>query len=196
MLGQYQPHPPQGYSIQLYSPINHPHPGNGLAILVHTSLAYRPLQLNTPLQAQACSIGLRKMFTICNLYINPLEQLRYQDVVDLTRQLPTPFLLLGDMNSKHPLWGGENVIQDQHGSIFEQLLINEDIGVLNRGDATHYHIQTDTYSAIDLSLCSADLLTEFGWRVLEDLPGSDHYPLIIEEIVREPVTRDPNYIMK
>ena len=57
---------------------------------------------------------------------------------------------------------------------FEQLLLNMNIGLLNSGAYTHYHSQTNSSSAIDLSLCSPELVPEFTWRVDNDLHGSDH----------------------
>ena len=46
-----------------------------------------------------------------------------------------------------------------------------------------------TFSAIDLSICSADLLTDFSWKVMEDSHGSDHFPVLLNSITAIP----PNY---
>ena len=70
------------------------------------------------------------------------------------------------------------------------------IGLLNSGAHTHYHSQTNSSSAIDLSLCSPELLPEFSWRVDNDLHGSNHYPIIVEDITREPIIRPMQYIIK
>ena len=42
---------------------------------------------------------------------------------------------------------------------------------------THYCSQTNSYSLIDLTLCSADCQVDFVHTVLEDLYDSDHYPI-------------------
>ena len=60
-----------------------------------------------------------------------------------------PYVLLGDMNAKSPTWG-ETSVNDK-GKIFDELLIEQDISLLNDNSYTHYHIQTNTYSTIDLS---------------------------------------------
>ena len=81
-------------------------PGSGLAVLVHGSTSYLQVPLLTPLQAQACTIGLQKSLTICNIYISPNENISYHDMTDLIVQLPPPFILMGDTNAKCELWEG------------------------------------------------------------------------------------------
>ena len=101
---------------------------------------------------------------------------------------------MGDTNAKCEMWGGTTT--DPHGRIFEQLLLNMNISLLNSGAHAHYHSQTNSSSAIDLSLCSPELLPEFSLRVDNDLHGSDHYPIIVEDITREPIVRPMQYIIK
>ena len=36
--------------------------------------------------------------------------------------------------------------------------------------------------ALDLSICSPNIYLDFDWSVLDDLHGSDHFPIKIEEI--------------
>jgi ribonuclease HI len=83
------------------------------------------------------------------------------------------------MNAKSPIWGTCNPGNDPRGDIFERLLLSHDVAVLNDGTATHYHSQTGSSSAIDLSLCSSDVMLDFNFSVLEDLHGSDHYPILL-----------------
>ena len=68
-------------------------------------------------------------------------------------------------------------VNNEKGQIFENLISNSDISLLNSGSKTHYHIQTGTYSTIDLSICSSDCFLDFDHTVLENLHGSDHYPI-------------------
>lgn len=194
MLGGLQPRPPQGFSAHYFSPNDQPIPGNGLAILVHKSLSYRDLPITSPLQAQACMIGLRQILTICNLYVSPNEDLRQQDLDNLVTQLMPPFIIVGDINGKNAMWGGNTT--DNRGQIVEQIMLDHNLGLLNTGSFTHHHTQTNTSSAIDISLCTADILHKFSWRTHEDLCGSDHYPVLIEEHQRCPVARESRYILK
>jgi ribonuclease HI len=90
-------------------------------------------------------------------------------------------MILGDMNAKSPVWGTCNPVTDPRGDIFERLLLTQDIVALNNGSPTHYHSQTGSFSAIDLSLCSSDVMLDFDFNVDEDLHGSDHYPIILTQ---------------
>ena len=123
-------------------------------------------RLNSPLQAVAVEIHLRRRYTLCSLYLPPNDPVAYDDLVELIGQLPQPFLLLGDMNARHPLWG--DLITNQKGNIFSSLIENEDLGVLNTGEPTHFHIQTGTLSCIDLSLGSSNCTIDFSWKTTDD----------------------------
>ena len=43
---------------------------------------------------------------------------------------------------------------------------------------TYLHPATGKYSSIDLTLCSLVLLSNFTWKVTDDLCGSDHFPIV------------------
>ena len=145
LLGNIVPSAHRWYTIYCLSNGNGPVPGSGLAALVHGSTSCLQVPLLTPLQAQACTIGLRKSLTICNIYISPNKNISYHDITVLIVQLPPPFILMGDTNAKCELWGGTTT--DHHGRIFGQLLLNMNIGLLNSGARTHYHSQTNSSSA-------------------------------------------------
>jgi ribonuclease HI len=71
-----------------------------------------------------------------------------------------------------------------------------DVECLNDGCHTHYHIQTDTYSCIDLSLCSSDAMLDFKFKVLDPddiLPySSDHYPILLTKCQGQPPSSLPS----
>ena len=96
---------------------------------------------------------------------------------DLVRQLPTPYMLLGDFNSHNPLWGGNTL--DGKGQRVEQFMDNNSLCFLNDGSYTYLHPGYGTYTAIDLTITQPNLLLDFSWRVLDDLCGSDHFPIVI-----------------
>ena len=58
-----------------------------------------------------------------------------------------------------------------------------DLSILNDGSPTHYHLQTGSYTCIDLSLCSSQLAPDLTWSVMEPPPEtyfeSDHFPIKI-----------------
>ena len=150
----------------------------GVAILVHKKIAYDEIPINSDLQVKAIKLYLNKHYTICSIYL-PHIPVTLNEISNVINQLPRPFLLLGDVNAKSPLWGDCNDHTDRRGELFERLLLNHDICILNDGTATHYHIQTNSTSAIDLSICSSDISLDFLFSTLEDLNGSDHFPIVL-----------------
>ena len=179
MLGDKVCSPPSSYDI-IQSPKkrNDGHE-RSVAILINKNCSFKPLPLNTPLQAVAVQLWLGRWYTVCSLYL-PHIVVTQNELENLIDQLPEPFLLLGDMNARHHLWG--EPIDNDRGKIFENLLLSSNLSLLNSNAPTHYHIQTGTHSTIDLSLTSNDCYLDFTSKVLQNLYGSDHYPIVLEMI--------------
>ena len=163
----------------------------GVLLYVRHDIPQKSFTLQSPLQAVAVQLYLQRKYTICSLYLPPNEPINENDIKYLVRQLPQPFLILGDMNCRNPLWG--DIISNPRGNILSSIIESEPIGVLNTGEPTHFHIQTGTLSAIDLSLCSDDALIDFGWRVIEDRYTSDHFPIVIDVAQSPPASRSPKW---
>ena len=150
----------------------------GVAILIHATIQYNCVPLHTTLEAAAVTINSTKRYIICSVYLSPNANIDMEELKSLICQLPRPFLLLGDFNAKHPAWDFENSA-DPRGRAVQSLLVEECVGMFNQGRPTHYHIQTNTLSAIDLCLCSVGELQDFQLEVDEDLHGSDHFPIYL-----------------
>ena len=125
----------------------------------------------------AVQFHLKRTYTVCSSYFPPTSPVDRDDLVSLVQQLPSPFIILGDINGRHTLWG--DTLVNIRGAMIATVIEALDLGIFNIGDHTHYHIQTDTTSALDLSLCSPDALLDFTWSVTGDLCGSDHYPILL-----------------
>ncbi|GFX16062.1 RNA-directed DNA polymerase from mobile element jockey [Trichonephila clavipes] len=97
-----------------------------------------------------------------------------QELID---QLPSPFILLGDFKAHHLLWGCQDV--NSRGKVVEKLLTELDLTLLNDGSNTYFHSPTQSFSTIDLSICSPSLLLNLTWSVLDNPLGSDHFPVVI-----------------
>ena len=80
-----------------------------IVLLAAQGIIHSHLQLDTSLQATAVRITLSKTITLCSIYIPPSSAISLHDMDDLIRQLPTPYMLLGDFNSHNPLWGGNTI---------------------------------------------------------------------------------------
>lgn len=191
MIGNYQLFPPTGYEVYTSSAAGRPVPGDGLAVLIRNGHQRLEIALQTELQAQAFRMRLTKQYTVCNLYLHPNEGVDADQILDLLSQLPAPFIVGGDFNAKHHLWG--NADANRLGRVMEQVLLRSDAVLLNDGTRTHFHVQNNTSSAIDLTLCSPDILQDVEWGVHDDLCGSDHYPIIIKERIFQQPRREARF---
>ena len=164
----------------------------GVAILIRKNINYQNVQLTTNLQAVAARIWMGKWYTICTLYL-PHHDVTEAELTGLILQLPKPYLILGDMNARHHIWG--EPVDNPKGKIFEKLLNHQDLCLLNSSTPTHYHVQTNSLTTIDLSFTSGDCFPDFRHEVLDDLHGSDHYPIRIGKIVT-PEASEPSLRFK
>ena len=195
MLGNHSPNPMQNYQTETMSPTPLPIPGNGLAILIRKDSGYKRLNLNCTLQAMAVQLNFSSiLLTVCNIYIPPGEILHMRDLLELVDELPRPCMIGGDFNAKHTLWG--NTHTDQRGRIIENLLIQTDLCLMNTLAQTHFHVQTGTTSAIDLTFASPDLSPELQWSTIDDLYGSDHFPILTKSLMPAPHIAEPRYILR
>ena len=165
----------------------------GCLVYIRRDVPQIPFSLNTPLLAIAVQVSLSRRYTLCSLYLPPNDPVSYEDLVDLVHQLPQPFLILGDMNSRHPLWG--DVLSNTKGNILASVIENEDLGILNTGEPTHFHLQTGTLSCIDLSIGSSNCIIDFEWKTTDDWHTSDHVPIIISLSNGSPVQRSPRWCL-
>ena len=167
---------------------SHPMPGQrahgGTGILVNKSINCKVVQLNTILEANAIQIFNNKWITICSLYLEPTletrlfdtnghpRKLAVNDLQNLINQLYSHFILMGDFNAKHTLWGETTC--DPCGNVNEDFIDQTDVILLNVGSPTRYDVVHNTCSAIDLSICSSSLALDFYWFVNDHPHGSDH----------------------
>ena len=96
----------------------------GVSILVNENIPKNILKLNTNLQAVAVKVTAHKTITLCSVYLPPRNQLKFnpKDLQDVIDQLPSPFILMGDFNGHHTLWGCEDV--NNRGQQLEDLILN------------------------------------------------------------------------
>jgi ribonuclease HI len=149
----------------------------GVSVLIKKTIPHRQIILDTNLQAVAVLLSLHKAVTICSIYIPPRYQLDSRELDDLVNQLPSPFILLGDMNAHNINWGNTNT--NSKGEKLEKLISDHDLCLWNDGSPTYIHPATGSFSAIDLTICSPSLFLDFEWEVHEDLCGSDHFPTFL-----------------
>ena len=86
-------------------------------------------------------------------------------------------------------------VSNTRGNIIFPFIEDQELAVLNTGDPTHFHIQTETFSVIDLSLSSPDCFLDFSWIALDDRMDTDHFPIVINIIDEVAVPRSSRWIL-
>ena len=77
----------------------------GVAIFVYSSTPYNVISLDTPVQAVAVQVQLHTTITICNMYSPGSQELNYQLIENIYRQLPQQVLMVGDFTAQNAMWG-------------------------------------------------------------------------------------------
>ncbi|GBN81339.1 hypothetical protein AVEN_205178-1, partial [Araneus ventricosus] len=77
----------------------------GVAILYLQNLPSKPVHLNTTLQAVAVQVRIKTLTTVCSIYLPPSQTIQQSELDALVRQLPPPFIILGDWNGHSSFWG-------------------------------------------------------------------------------------------
>lgn len=72
----------------------------GVAIYVKTFFPSKQINLKTHLEAIAISIQLNETeLNVCNLYLPNQTKIELTDIENIIKQLPKPFIILGDFNA-------------------------------------------------------------------------------------------------
>ncbi len=160
IVGPLSPHPPAGYKA-FYSS-HDPDQGyhGGSAIFISSSLTCTVLPLNSPLEVVAGRRHLQRTFTFCFIYLPPNTPVAREDFTTLLLLLPSPFLLLGDFNGRHQLWG--DTVTNRKGVMLATAFAVLDLCIFNSGEETHCHGYTGSFSVLDLSVCSPDAYLDFS----------------------------------
>ena len=170
----------------------------GVAILAQKTVAPIPIRLNTNFQAIAISVKLHKRVTICSIYIppGPTGDFTERELDELLKQLPRPYLLLGDVNAHNSLWYDRSTCG--RGKKIERMLLENECYVLDEDKDTHVYSNGQRYlsSHIDISIASLDLLLDFEWGCYGDLMRSDHYPVWIRAGRRSRPRRFPKWVIE
>ncbi|XP_066971925.1 uncharacterized protein [Macrobrachium rosenbergii] len=138
--------------------------GGSLIYILRDTPHYQ-VKLNTPFHSVAVQINFRRQI---------LRSFTFHPIV-VSFRLPEPFLLLGDFDSRHPLWG--DVTLNQTGNMMASVIEDEDIGLLLENlPIITFRLAVSPALTFQLKLnCSVD----FNWRTSDDWHTSDHSPIII-----------------
>ncbi|GBO25232.1 hypothetical protein AVEN_124650-1 [Araneus ventricosus] len=117
------------------------------------------------------------LVTVYCFYLPPHDVVSQQDLENLVDQLPTPFILLGDLNGHSTLLGSD--VTNSRGRQIEQFISNNCLCLLNNDEKTYFHEPTRTFHSLDLAICSPTLLLLLHFTVGSDLCNSDHFSIIV-----------------
>ena len=150
----------------------------GVGIIIKNTIHSQRILINTNIEAIAVKVTIgNQNIHICNIYLSNQYRLDITELESLINQIPTPFIILGDFNSHNTLWNSYKT--DKRGKQIETFINNNNIVILNDNAPTHLNVSNGNLSAIDLTLCSHSIASHLEWQALNELYGSDHFPLII-----------------
>jgi exonuclease III len=94
-----------GFTACHYDHLDGDRDSSRTAVLVNDYI-YSTVTLQTQLQASAVHLPFTSLpFTLCNVYLTAVVLIDQGELNNLVSQLPPPFILLGNLNSKNILWG-------------------------------------------------------------------------------------------
>jgi len=130
------------------------------------------------LQQEYSICNIDRQITICNIYLPDSIVFSYQQIINIIKQLPTPFITVGEFNSRITNWECNHT--DHRGKIIEKIIDDENITLLNNEAFTRHNSSKRTFSAIDLSLASLSISPYLSWEVKTNYFNSDHWPISIK----------------
>ncbi len=175
--------------ISNYNFLFSPHSLVSTAILVHHKTPYILQNIATLLPCTVAQIHLQRWITVINLYLSPARPFNLQALDTLLSTLAPPFLVVGDFNCRHTLWGDTTITP--RGRSLEFFLSSSDLVLLNTDCPTHFDTRTQSFSCLDLSLCSPSLQLDFTWTVLDQFLSSDHFLILLSPTNYVPLPNPP-----
>lgn len=166
----------------------------GVLIMIKENISCHRIKIKTKLQAVAVKVYFPEEISICNIYVPPREKICKSTLRDLINQLGEKFMLLGDFNAKSLLWGSPTT--DEKGAVWEEIIEEMGLNVLNSGKPTHLNCSHKTYSHIDVTLMTNNATNQFTWETIDDLHSSDHFPITISTDIDNTTAMRPKWKMK
>jgi hypothetical protein len=126
------------------------------------------------------------VITLCIIYLPEGAPVTQCSLAALVRQLPRPFLIVGDFNAHDSFWRSSRAQSNRRGRVLANFIDDFNLILLNKGERTRFNSFNGEFSSIDLSICSSSLATKLTMSVHQDLCGSDHFLILINKNDRLP----------
>ncbi|CAG2220972.1 unnamed protein product [Mytilus edulis] len=148
--------------------------GGGTAIYVKVDIPYSKKEINSKFETSVIQILINSdMVTIISLY-DASTDTKEDDYINLLNQIEGKFIICGDFNAHHYLWGSNKT--DTKGNSLHNAISTNNIIVLNDGSGTRQNPSDLQLSCIDISMSSVQLAHQITWTVdNKSLYGSDHF---------------------
>jgi len=104
----------------------------GVAIYVYTNYLSRQLNISTNIEAIVVTVKSTKNDININIYLPNHKSFTGTDINNIIKQLPQPFIIVGDFNSHYVIWGSKNT--DRRGKVLEKILEKNNIILLNSAE--------------------------------------------------------------
>lgn len=173
---EHKTHTPKHYN-GFFKNRNRTTASGGVAIFTRSTIVAEKINITTNIEAVAIKIKAPTEINICNLYLPPNIHADPKELDALFKQIPSPRLIIGDFNGHNIAWGSRS--NDSRGKQLYETFNCANLAILNDGSGTRFNITAGTSSAIDLSLCTPNLLPQLSWQINKDLYDSDHFPITI-----------------
>ena len=185
------------FHIRNFTGYHHTHetdnqPKGGVSILIGQDTPQSEVHIDTNLQVKAVKITTHKTITLCSMYVPPFRQLTESALNKVLDQLPRPYLIMGDFNAHSILWGNDST--DSKGRTMENIISDNNLCLFNNKSTTYLHPATGAKTSIDLTLSSPNIFIDYSWQVLDDVCGSDHYPIKIDSNEPSQIKRNARWI--
>lgn len=155
----------------------------GVATYVKSIYPSKKISISTHLEAITVTVKLIGIeVNICNIYLPNQQTFSENDLENIIKQLPKPFIITGDFNSHNVRWG--SLKTDNRGKEIDKILENDNLVLLNSMEPTHINSYNGNLSNIDLTFANASLSQRLDWSVLNNITSSDHFPIVIQFVSR------------
>ena len=210
MLRQYSPAvvclqhvnaaPPTINNYRTAATYNHTEQEFGTAILVRNNIACKSIAtVINSFQVTAIEAHLDEgePYYIFNVYNQPSMKYDIKDLKKISEKHKQNLIILGDLNVHNPLWDEKCRSADKGGKDLERIADETNLCILNDpAHPTFYSKGHGKFTAIDLTICTENMLHKVEWFAGEDEFTSDHFPIITSILSRQMPTQDLRFNSK
>ena len=164
-----------------------------MALAIRRGIPFTPKSLafsrDSRIQIVCATVGV---VDYCAMYIPPDVPLLSGRWSTLESLLGSSFIILGDFNCKHPVWGCSST--NANGNRLAEFLEDSLCVVVSDGMPSRVSGPNELTSVLDLAICPPSLSPRIISRTLEDSFGSDHFPVLLRLGDIVPVRPPPKFL--